>query len=180
MSECLARPSRCKGYAICLVIPLIALAACDRGGAPADTGSGDGVGASENAAIADNETAQAIDALFQPNALGPHEQGCNRAASTPSSSAAVAAPNMLTGAQIRHAILGHELTDGVHWAWTFRPAGRLSIDENGQSGRGRWRIERDRLCIDAGYGDACHTVSIERRSLRLWHDRVIAIEAELN
>lgn len=175
---------RRKGGAISLaVVPLVALAGCDNRSVPVGSRSTGEASASESLAGADNETTEAIDALFQPNALGPREHDDSQVTSAPTSlpsSFATTAPGMLAGAQIRQAVLGHELTDGVHWAWTFRSRGRLVIDENGQTSIGRWRVDRDQLCIDAGYDEACHSVSHEGRGLRLWRNGAVAIEADLN
>lgn len=67
----------------------------------------------------------------------------------------------------------------MHWSWKFNPGGKLQSEENGKRMAGRWRIDGDQLCIDAGYGDTCHAVTRQGNSIQLWRNGAVAVEAEL-
>lgn len=53
----------------------------------------------------------------------------------------------LGDADIRPRIAGRDITDDFHWTEYYRPDGVLDIDGMGRRRTGRWRIERDLLCI---------------------------------
>lgn len=154
----------------------LATLACNR--ESAGSGRQDNAIQDGEVAASDQNAALADDPLFSANEIVVHEYGDEQRVA-PAPAQAVAAPNQLRGAAIRKAVAGHELTDGVHWSWAFKPAGKLLSEENGRRTTGRWRIDGDELCIDAGYGDRCHTVTRQGRSLQLWHDGTVAVEADL-
>lgn len=168
------------GRAVFSIALMIGLSGCGRGGVSNDTRFHDNDVQEERAALRGSEanTAVAGDPSLQGNEVFVPEYGDgqtvpDRSPLPPSHPAPL--PKMLRGAAIRSAVVGHELTDGVHWSWKFKSGGRLLTDENGPQGSSHWRIKGDKLCID----DVCHTVSRDGRYLRLWRDGVVAFEAEL-
>lgn len=176
-----------RAYPVCLVAALSnATSACNRGN------GADGPASRENAVNEldvvgpDSQTnTVADDPSFEGNVVVLHEHGDTEAGAgarawSGESPRSMAVPKTSTGAAIRQAVTGHELTDGVHWSWKFRPGGRLLSEEHGRRRTGRWDVDRDKLCIDAGYGDRCHTVTRQGRSLRLWYEGAVAVEAGLN
>jgi hypothetical protein len=67
----------------------------------------------------------------------------------------------LSGAQIRAKFAGMEMTDNVHFADVFGASGGLRTCAMGQKKDGKWRVERDELCVDRGKDDGgCYQVWI--------------------
>jgi hypothetical protein len=66
----------------------------------------------------------------------------------------------LTGGQIQAKFSGMELTDEAHWGEVFERNGTLSITSMGHKSIGKWRIQRDQLCLDTGGepGGGCYEV----------------------
>src|SRR5262244_1611561 len=54
----------------------------------------------------------------------------------------------LTGAQIQAKFPGMELTDEAHWGEVFERNGTLTITSMGHKSAGKWRIQRDQLCLE--------------------------------
>jgi len=54
----------------------------------------------------------------------------------------------LSGAQIRGSLAGMELTDNVHWRDLYQRNGTVMSTSMGRKQTGKWRIEKDRLCIE--------------------------------
>ena len=54
----------------------------------------------------------------------------------------------LTGAQIQAKFPGMELTDEAHWGEVFERNGTLTITSMGHKSTGKWRIQKDQLCLD--------------------------------
>lgn len=55
----------------------------------------------------------------------------------------------LTAFEIRARLVGQEVTDEVHWAYRFGPGGRLDVVSLGRVRTARWRLDEDRLCLEA-------------------------------
>jgi hypothetical protein len=55
----------------------------------------------------------------------------------------------LTASEIRARLVGKEVTDEVHWAYRFEPGGRLHVVSLGRAHTGRWRLDKDGLCLEA-------------------------------
>lgn len=53
----------------------------------------------------------------------------------------------LTGAQIRTAFTGKQLTDEVHYRFVYESDGTLRSYSMGVKQVGKWRIEKDDLCL---------------------------------
>jgi hypothetical protein len=74
----------------------------------------------------------------------------------------------LPGSQIRAKFVGMEMTDNVHWADVFGPNGDLKTYSMGRKRDGKWRIEKDELCVDRGKDDGgCYQVWLSGRNVEL-------------
>ena len=54
----------------------------------------------------------------------------------------------LSGGQIRAKLAGMELTDHVHWRDLYQRNGTVTSTSMGRRRTGKWRIEKDQLCIE--------------------------------
>jgi hypothetical protein len=54
----------------------------------------------------------------------------------------------LTAGQIRAKLAGMELTDNVHWRDLYQRNGTVTSTSMGRKRTGKWRVERDELCIE--------------------------------
>jgi hypothetical protein len=54
----------------------------------------------------------------------------------------------LSAGQIRAKIAGMELTDEVHWREVYGRGGTVTSDSMGRKRTGKWRVEKDQLCIE--------------------------------
>jgi hypothetical protein len=75
----------------------------------------------------------------------------------------------LTGAQIQAKFPGMELTDEAHWGEIFERNGTLTITSMGHKSSGKWRIQRDQLCLETGKepGGGCYEVWLSGRNVEL-------------
>jgi len=74
----------------------------------------------------------------------------------------------LGGSQIRAKFVGMEMTDNVHWADVFDPNGDLKTYSMGRKKDGKWRIEKDELCVDRGKDDGgCYQVWLSGTNVEL-------------
>ena len=75
----------------------------------------------------------------------------------------------LTGAQIQAKFPGMELTDEAHWGEVFERNGTLTITSMGHKSAGKWRIQKDQLCLDTGNepGSSCYEVWLSGRNVEL-------------
>ena len=75
----------------------------------------------------------------------------------------------LTGAQIQAKFPGMELTDEAHWGEVFERNGTLTITSMGHKSAGKWRIQKDQLCLDTGQepGGGCYEVWLSGRNVEL-------------
>jgi len=74
----------------------------------------------------------------------------------------------LTGAQIQARLAGMEITDETHWADVFAANGILTSYSMGQKSSGKWRVQKDELCIDRGKDDGgCYQVWLSGRKVEL-------------
>ena len=75
----------------------------------------------------------------------------------------------LTGAQIQAKFPGMELTDEAHWGEVFERNGTLTITSMGHRSVGKWRIQKDQLCLDTGDepGGGCYEVWLSGRNVEL-------------
>ena len=54
----------------------------------------------------------------------------------------------LSGSQIRAKFIGMQLTDEVHWRDVYERDGTLRSYSMGRKQIGKWRVEKDELCLD--------------------------------
>jgi hypothetical protein len=54
----------------------------------------------------------------------------------------------LSGSEIRARLVGKEVTDEVHWAYSFERGGGLRVVSLGRARAARWRLDGDELCLD--------------------------------
>jgi hypothetical protein len=75
----------------------------------------------------------------------------------------------LTGAQIEARLMGMELTDEAHWDETFGRNGALTITSMGHKSMGKWRVQKDQLCLETGDapGGGCYEVWISGKNVEL-------------
>jgi hypothetical protein len=75
----------------------------------------------------------------------------------------------LTGAQIQAKFSGMELTDEAHWGEVFERNGTLTITSMGHKSVGKWRIQRDQLCLETGQepGGGCYEVWASGKNVEL-------------
>src|SRR5262249_31685553 len=75
----------------------------------------------------------------------------------------------LTGAQIQEKLPGMELTDEAHWGEVFERNGQLTITSMGHKSSGKWRIQKDQLCLETGKepGGGCYEVWVSGRNVEL-------------
>jgi hypothetical protein len=86
-----------------------------------------------------------------------------------SSAAAEQKFQKLTGAQIRTKFPAMELTDEAHWGEVFERNGALTITSMGHKSVGKWRIQKDQLCLETGNepGGGCYDVWLSGRNVEL-------------
>jgi hypothetical protein len=73
----------------------------------------------------------------------------------------------VTGAQIQAKFAGMELTDEAHWGEVFERNGTLTITSMGHKSVGKWRIQKDQLCLDTGKepGAGCYEVWVSGKNV---------------
>lgn len=54
----------------------------------------------------------------------------------------------LSASEIRARLVGKEITDEVHWAYSFERGGGLRVVSLGRTRAARWRVDGDGLCLD--------------------------------
>jgi hypothetical protein len=75
----------------------------------------------------------------------------------------------LSGAQIQAKFAGMELTDESHWGDIFERNGTLTTSSMGHKSVGKWRIQKDQLCLDRGKepGGGCYEVWLSGAKVEL-------------
>lgn len=75
----------------------------------------------------------------------------------------------LNGAQIQARFLDMEMTDEVHWGDVYRRNGALITTEMGHHTVGKWRVQKDQLCLDRGkeLGSGCYEVWVSGKNVQL-------------
>jgi hypothetical protein len=74
----------------------------------------------------------------------------------------------LSGAQIRARLAGMEITDETHWADVFAADGTLTSYSMGRKSNGKWRVQKDELCINRGKDEGgCYQVWISGKKVEL-------------
>jgi hypothetical protein len=75
----------------------------------------------------------------------------------------------LTGAQIQAKFAGMEMTDEVHWGAVYQRNGVLITNEMGHKSTGKWRIQKDQLCLERAneLGNGCYEVWLFGKDVQL-------------
>jgi hypothetical protein len=75
----------------------------------------------------------------------------------------------LSGPQIRAKLAGMEVTDSVHWGEIYERNCALTTNSMGHKSVGKWRIEKDQLCLDHGKepGGGCYEVWLSGTQVEL-------------
>ena len=75
----------------------------------------------------------------------------------------------LTSAQIQAKFPGMELTDETHWGEVFERNGTLTITSMGHKSTGKWRVQKDQLCMETGDapGGGCYEVWLAGKNVEL-------------
>jgi len=75
----------------------------------------------------------------------------------------------LTSAQIQAKFPGMELTDEAHWGEVFERNGTLTITSMGHKSTGKWRVQKDQLCMETGDapGGGCYEVWLAGKNVEL-------------
>jgi hypothetical protein len=63
----------------------------------------------------------------------------------------------------------HEFVRGSHWGDIFDPNGTLRTSSMGHKSTGKWRIQKDQLCLDRGQepGGGCYEVWVSGKRVEL-------------
>ena len=86
----------------------------------------------------------------------------------------------LSGAQIRAAFSGMELSDQVHWYELFEKSGALLSSSMGRKRMGKWWVEKDELCIDDGEDPVkCYEVRVSGNRVQLRGEYLFPLDAVL-
>jgi hypothetical protein len=81
----------------------------------------------------------------------------------------------LSGSQIRAKFTGMEMTDNVHLADVFAANGSLRSYSMGKKKDGKWRVEKDEICVDRGTDvGGCYQVWISGRNVEFRHEGLAA------
>jgi hypothetical protein len=82
----------------------------------------------------------------------------------------------LSGPQIRAKFVGMEITDNVHWADVYGANGELKIYSMGRKKDGKWRVEKDELCVERGKDDGgCYQVWLSGKNVELRREGLPAV-----
>ncbi len=73
----------------------------------------------------------------------------------------------IRGSAIQRLISGKELSDGVHWRYSFQPNGQLVEFAMSRRHDLRWRTNADELCWASAGGEECYEVWSSIKGVRL-------------
>jgi hypothetical protein len=83
----------------------------------------------------------------------------------------------LAGAQIRAKIAGMELSDELHWRQLYERNGKVTSSSMGRKQTGKWRVERDQLCVELEKEPAnCHDVWVSGKKVKLQREGILPLE----
>jgi hypothetical protein len=83
----------------------------------------------------------------------------------------------LAGGQIRAKIVGMEISDEVHWRELYDRGGRVTSMSMGRKRMGKWRIEKDQLCIELEKEPTnCYEVWVSGKKVKLQREGVLPLE----
>jgi hypothetical protein len=82
----------------------------------------------------------------------------------------------LSGPQIRAKFIGMEMTDNTHWADVFGPNGSLTSYSMGKKKDGKWRIDKDELCVERGQDESgCYQVWLSGKNVEFRREGLGAV-----
>jgi hypothetical protein len=83
----------------------------------------------------------------------------------------------LAGGQIRAKVAGMEISDDVHWREVYDRSGRVTSMSMGRKRTGKWRIEKDLLCIELEKEPAnCYEVWVSGKKVKLQREGILPLE----
>jgi hypothetical protein len=84
----------------------------------------------------------------------------------------------LSAGQIRAKMAGMELTDGVHWRELYGRGGTVTSDSMGRKRTGKWRVEKDQLCIefDKDPPAKCYEVWMSGKTVELRREGLMPLQ----
>ena len=84
----------------------------------------------------------------------------------------------LSAGQIRAKMAGMELTDGVHWRELYGRVGTVTSDSMGRKRTGKWRVEKDQLCIefDKDPPAKCYEVWMSGKTVELRREGLMPLQ----
>ena len=87
----------------------------------------------------------------------------------------------LSAGQIRTKLGGMELTDNVHWRDLYQRNGTVMSTSMGRKRTGKWRVERDELCIEFENEPIpkCYDVWISGKQVELRREGLLPLQGGL-
>ena len=87
----------------------------------------------------------------------------------------------LSGSQIRAKFSGRELTDEAHWRDLYERGGTVSGMSMGRKRTGKWRIEKDELCVefDKDPPAKCYQVWLSGKKVELRREGLYTLQGVL-
>jgi hypothetical protein len=83
----------------------------------------------------------------------------------------------LAGGQIRAKVAGMEISDEVHWREVYDRSGRVTSMSMGRKRTGKWRIEKDLLCIELEKEPTnCYEVWVSGKKVKLQREGILPLE----
>ena len=77
----------------------------------------------------------------------------------------------LSGTQIHAKFAGMEMTDNTHFSDVFGASGMLESYGMGKKKIGKWRVQKDELCVDRGKDDGgCYQVWMAGKKIEFRHE----------
>jgi hypothetical protein len=87
----------------------------------------------------------------------------------------------LAAGQIRAKLAGMELTDNVHWRDLYQRNGTVMSTSMGRKRTGKWRIEKDQLCIEFEKEPIpkCYDVWLSGKQIELRREGLLPLQGAL-
>jgi hypothetical protein len=83
----------------------------------------------------------------------------------------------LGGGQIRAKVAGMEISDQVHWRELYDRSGRVTSMSMGRKRTGKWRVEKDQLCIELEKDPVnCYEVWVSGKKVKLQREGLLPME----
>ena len=81
------------------------------------------------------------------------------------------------GRSIRAKIAGMEISDEVHWREMYDRSGRVTSMSMGRKRTGKWRVEKDQLCIELEKDPVnCYEVWVSGKKVKLQREGLLPLE----